>query len=221
MSPRGMVSIDVRVELSIVALSQVSIDVVEVVSIDDVRFSLRIERFKRAGSEKMCNSSLFLLLLIVGHKICLAHIMASPPIDGKGAPSIDGKGSPSIDSPSFPRQFPLARQTDHSSLCTQKAPKDTKITTFLQIVHNLSGDSVSIDVRGGISIDVGWVWAFEGRVVSVDNGRRVSFDEQVLLSIDVLRLPLRMVRSRSAGSEKRSVCSLLLLVLLGMHLKTQ
>ena len=31
--------------------------------------------------------------------------------------------------------------------------------------------------------------------------------------------PLRMVRSSSAGSEKRSVCSLLLLLLLGMHLK--
>ena len=86
---------------------------------------------------------------------------------------------------------------------------------------NLSRGSVSIDVWGGISIDVGWVWAVDGRVVSVDDGRRMSFDEQVLLSIDVLRLPLRMVRSRSAGSEKISVCSLLLLVLLGMHLKRQ
>ena len=36
-----------------------------------------------------------------------------------------------------------------------------------------------------------------------------------------VRLPLRMVRSSSAGSEKRSVCSLLFLLLLGMHPKTQ
>ena len=80
MSARGLVSIDVRVELSIVALSQVSIDVVEVVSIDvlevvsidvvevfsidDVCFSLRIERFKRVGSEKKSNSSFLLLVLI-------------------------------------------------------------------------------------------------------------------------------------------------------------
>ena len=58
--------------MSIVALSQmsidvvevVSIDVVEVVSIDDVRFSMRIERSKRVGSEKKSNSSLLLLVLI-------------------------------------------------------------------------------------------------------------------------------------------------------------
>ncbi|KAF3600229.1 hypothetical protein F2Q69_00034965 [Brassica cretica] len=73
MSARGLVSIDVRVELSIVALSQVSIDVVEVVSIDveevvlidDVHFSLRIERSKRVGSEKKSNSSLLLLLSLI------------------------------------------------------------------------------------------------------------------------------------------------------------
>ena len=70
-------------------------------------------------------------------------------------------------------------------------------------------------------IDVGWVCAVDERVVSVDGGRRASVDEQVLLSIDAVRLPLRMVRSRSAGSENRSVCSLLLLVLLGMNLKRQ
>ena len=64
MSARGLVSIDVRVELSIVSLAQVSIDIVEVASIDDVRFSLRIERSKRAGSEKKNNSSLLLLVLI-------------------------------------------------------------------------------------------------------------------------------------------------------------
>ncbi|KAG5400329.1 hypothetical protein IGI04_014936 [Brassica rapa subsp. trilocularis] len=60
-----------------------------------------------------------------------------------------------------------------------------------------------------MSIDVWWVWAVDGRMVSVEGGRRVSFDEQVLLSIDVLRFPLQMVRSRSAGSEKRSACYLL------------
>ena len=72
-----------------------------------------------------------------------------------------------------------------------------------------------------MSIDVGWVWAVDRRVVFVDGGRRVSVDEQVLLSIDAVRLPMRMVRSRSAGSEKRSVWFLLFLVLLGMHLKRQ
>ena len=80
MSARGLVSIDVRIELSIVALSEVSIDVVEVVSIDvvkvvsidvvevvsidDVCFSLRIERSKLVGSEKKSNSSLLLMVLI-------------------------------------------------------------------------------------------------------------------------------------------------------------
>ncbi|KAF3559935.1 hypothetical protein F2Q69_00015942 [Brassica cretica] len=43
----------------------------------------------------------------VRHKICSAHILASP--------SIDGKGASSIDSPSPPRQLPLTRQTDHAS----------------------------------------------------------------------------------------------------------
>ncbi|KAF2542375.1 hypothetical protein F2Q68_00030933 [Brassica cretica] len=44
----------------------------------------------------------------VGHKICLAHILASM--------SIDTNASTSIDSPSSPRQLPLARQTGHSSV---------------------------------------------------------------------------------------------------------
>ena len=70
-----------------------------------------------------------------------------------------------------------------------------------------------------MSIDVEWVWAVDRRVVSADGGRRVSVDEHVMLSIDAVCLSLWMVRSRRTGSEKRSVCSLLLLVLLGMHLK--
>ena len=41
-----------------------SIDVEVLVSIDTVRFSVRIERSKRAGSEKKSNSSLLLLVLI-------------------------------------------------------------------------------------------------------------------------------------------------------------
>ncbi|WZZ60397.1 hypothetical protein YC2023_060504 [Brassica napus] len=75
----------------------------------------------------------------VGHKICSAHILASP--------STDGKGAPSIDSPSSPRPLPLARQTDHSSLCIQKAPKDTKITTFLQIVPEPATDEINDGAR--------------------------------------------------------------------------
>ena len=41
-----------------------AIDVEELVSIDAARFSLRIERSKRVGSEKKSNSSLLLLVLI-------------------------------------------------------------------------------------------------------------------------------------------------------------
>ncbi|WZZ33720.1 hypothetical protein YC2023_017121 [Brassica napus] len=44
----------------------------------------------------------------VGHKICSAHILASL--------STDTNSVMSIDSPSSPRQLPLARQTDHSSV---------------------------------------------------------------------------------------------------------
>ena len=47
LSARGLVYIDARVEVLIVARSQVSIDEVEVVS---MRFSLRIERSKHDGS---------------------------------------------------------------------------------------------------------------------------------------------------------------------------
>uniref|UniRef100_A0A0D3CFQ8 Ubiquitin-like protease family profile domain-containing protein n=1 Tax=Brassica oleracea var. oleracea TaxID=109376 RepID=A0A0D3CFQ8_BRAOL len=43
-----------------------------------------------------------------GLEICLAHVLASL--------SIDTNAFLSIDSPSSPRQLPLARQTDHSSL---------------------------------------------------------------------------------------------------------
>ena len=50
--------------MSILALSQVSISVIEVVSIDAACFSLWIERSKRAGFEKKSNSFLLLLVLI-------------------------------------------------------------------------------------------------------------------------------------------------------------
>ncbi|KAG5401139.1 hypothetical protein IGI04_015746 [Brassica rapa subsp. trilocularis] len=62
-----------------------------------------------------------------------------------------------------------------------------------------------------MSIDVRWVGAVNGRVVLVDGERLVSVDNHVLLSNDALRFPLRTEHSRRAGSEKRSVCSLLLL----------
>ncbi|KAF2575263.1 hypothetical protein F2Q70_00004131 [Brassica cretica] len=76
----------------------------------------------------------------------------------------------------------------------------------------MSRGSVSIDVQSGMSIDVGWVGAVDRRVVSVDSGRQVSLDGHVLLSIDALRLPLWMVRSRRpqlllVGPEKVSIDS--------------
>ena len=72
-----------------------------------------------------------------------------------------------------------------------------------------------------MSIDVGWVEAVDGKVVSVYGGRRVSVDKLMLLSIDAVRFSLWIEHSKRAGSEKRSVCSLLLPVLLDMHLKRQ
>ena len=97
--------------------------------------------------------------------------------------------------------------------------------------------SVSIDVRDELSIDLGWKISVVGRVASVDGGERVSVDgigiwvdggwrisveELTLMSIDEERLPLRIEHSKLAGSdEKSSYVSLLLLVLLGMHLKRQ
>ena len=42
-------------------------------------------------------------------------------------------------------------------------------------------------------------------MISIDDGRRVPGDEHVLLSNNAVHLPLRMVHSRSAGSEKRSM----------------
>ena len=50
--------------MSIDVVEVVSMDVLEVLSIDDARFSLRIERSKRDGSEKKSISSLLLLVLI-------------------------------------------------------------------------------------------------------------------------------------------------------------
>ncbi|CAG7864193.1 unnamed protein product [Brassica rapa] len=85
----------------------------------------------------------------------------------------------------------------------------------------MSRGSVSIDVRTEISIDVGWKISIDGRVASVDKrvalvdgGERVSIDrigvwresrdELVLLSIDEERLPLRIERSKLAGSDENS-----------------
>ena len=56
--------------------------------------------------------------------------------------------------------------------------------------------------------------------VLVDVGWRVSIDKLVLLSINGERLSLWIKRSKRAGSDENSSgVSLLLLVLLGMHLK--
>ncbi|KAF3545561.1 hypothetical protein DY000_02007762 [Brassica cretica] len=76
----------------------------------------------------------------------------------------------------------------------------------------MSHGSVSIDVRGGFSINVGWVVAVAGRVVSVNGGRRVLVDERVMLSLDALHFSLQIECSQHAGFEKSNVCSLLLLI---------
>ncbi|KAF3559014.1 hypothetical protein F2Q69_00013119 [Brassica cretica] len=68
----------------------------------------------------------------IGLEMCLAHVLASL--------SIDGKGAPSIDSPSSPRQLPLARQTGHSSVKQPKSwdyrSRDTwTLTLAVHLVH--------------------------------------------------------------------------------------
>ena len=101
-------------------------------------------------------------------------------------------------------------------------------------------DEVSIDLWDEISINVGWKISVDGRVASVDDGDRVSVDgdrvwvdeigvcvdggwrvsKLVWLSIDDEHLSLRIERSKLVGSDENSSgVSLLLLVLLGMHLK--
>ena len=63
LSARGMASNDTLVEVSIVSPSQVSFNEEELMSINAVRFSLRIELSKCVGSEK--KSYFFLLLLVL------------------------------------------------------------------------------------------------------------------------------------------------------------
>ncbi|KAG5388342.1 hypothetical protein IGI04_029883 [Brassica rapa subsp. trilocularis] len=55
--------------------------------------------------------------------------------------------------------------------------------------------------------------------VSIGGSSKVSVEEVELLSIDIARLSLKIVLSKRAGSENNSDFSLVLLVLLGMHLK--
>ncbi|KAF3575325.1 hypothetical protein F2Q69_00059427 [Brassica cretica] len=83
----------------------------------------------------------------------------------------------------------------------------------------MSRGSESINVRTGVSIDVGWKMSVDGRVSSVDGGERVSVDETgvwvdsgwressdelVLLSIDEERHHLRNERSKLAESDENS-----------------
>ena len=63
MSARELMLIDVQVEVSIVGRSQVSVDEIELMSIDTVCLSLQIERSKCAGSE---NKSDFFFLVASG-----------------------------------------------------------------------------------------------------------------------------------------------------------
>ena len=79
---------------------------------------------------------------------------------------------------------------------------------------SVDGRVASVDGDGRVSVDeIG---------VSIDCGMRMSVDELMMLSIDAECLSLRIERSKIAGSsENSSDVSLLLLVLLGMHLKRQ
>ncbi|KAF3514705.1 hypothetical protein F2Q69_00006078 [Brassica cretica] len=105
-------------------------------------------------------------------------------------------------------------------------------------VATITRGSVSIDVRDEVSIYVRWKISVDGRVASVDGGERVSIDEigvwvdggwqvsidkLVLLSIDEERLPLRIERSKLAGSDENSsgVSSLLLVLLAKLRVSIQ
>ncbi|KAF2578065.1 hypothetical protein F2Q68_00004819 [Brassica cretica] len=83
----------------------------------------------------------------------------------------------------------------------------------------MSRCSVSIDFWTEVSIDIGWKISVDGRVSSGDGGERVSVDETgvwvdcggressdklVLLSIHEERIPLRIERSKLAGSDENS-----------------
>ncbi|KAF3545510.1 hypothetical protein DY000_02006803 [Brassica cretica] len=87
-------------------------------------------------------------------------------------------------------------------------------------VATITRGSVSIDVRDEVSIDVRWKISVVGRVASVDG---VSIDKLVLLSIDEERLPLRIERSKLAGSDENSsgVSSLLLVLLAKLRVSIQ
>ena len=92
----------------------------------------------------------------------------------------------------------------------------------------MSRGSVSIDVPTEVSIHVGWKISVDGGVrvsldetgVWVNGGSWESSDELVLLSNDEEHLSLQIECSKLVGYDENSTwVSLLLLVLLGMHLK--
>ena len=78
---------------------------------------------------------------------------------------------------------------------------------------------VSIDVQIEVSIGDSPQLSVDGLEVSVNIFWEVSVDELMLTSVDADLFSLQIVRSKSVGSENNSYLSLLLLVLLGMHLK--
>ena len=78
---------------------------------------------------------------------------------------------------------------------------------------------MSIKVRVEVSIGGSSQLSFDRLGVLVDVCREESADEWMLLSIDVDLFSLRIVCSKSAESVKNNDFSLLLLLLLGMHLK--
>ncbi|KAF2546435.1 hypothetical protein F2Q70_00020681 [Brassica cretica] len=102
------VSIDDSIGMSIDTPFRPSIDTTTELSIDDPSSELYREGFLVVQGY---SGNLGLLLDFNGHKICSSDILASL--------STDTNAASSIDSPSSPRQFPLARQTDHSSVKRQ------------------------------------------------------------------------------------------------------
>ncbi|KAF3559246.1 hypothetical protein F2Q69_00013680 [Brassica cretica] len=68
--------------------------------------------------------------------------------------------------------------------------------------------SVSIDFRGGMLIDDGWIRAVDRRVISFDGGKRVSVDEKVMLSIDAVRPQLSLVGPKKVSIDSNNGVSI-------------
>ncbi|WZZ61467.1 hypothetical protein YC2023_061574 [Brassica napus] len=101
---RRRISIDILVETSTDYSIGISIDALSQALMRGLNILTKLPRSALVYSSDLSS----VRMDSGGHKIRSAHILGSPSTDTNDVSSIDG--------PSSPRQFPLARQTDHSSV---------------------------------------------------------------------------------------------------------